>query len=156
MDEHTSKVIIHRYKLIMKSIERIFQAILFEVIALCIIIPLMIVTAGFDAIKMTTVGIALSLFAMLWNYVYNLIFDKLLGFNRLERKLLLRVSHAAGFEFGMVIITLPVMAWYLDITWLAAAMIEVGFLLFIFAYTIVFNWIYDRYQPYQKWFIRQS
>lgn len=136
----------------MKTVERIFQAILFEVTVLAIIIPSSVIIGGFNAGKMTIVAVAISLFAMLWNYIYNLIFDKLMGFNRLERGLVLRVSHAVGFEMGMVIITLPVMAWYLEITLLAAAILEAAFLIFILIYTLVFNWIYDRYQPYRKWF----
>lgn len=136
----------------MKTVERIFQAILFEVTVLAIIIPSSVIIGGFNAGKMTIVAVAISLFAMLWNYIYNLIFDKLMGFNRLERGLVLRVFHAVGFEIGMVIITLPVMAWYLEITLLAAAILEAAFLIFILIYTLVFNWIYDRYQPYRKWF----
>ena len=110
----------------------------------------MVIMGGVDAAKMTVLDIGLSLFAMLWNYIYNVIFDKLMGFDRLERRLEVRVIHTAGFELGMLLVTLPLMAWYLGITWLAAAMLEAGFLIFIFVYTIVFNWLYDRYQPYQK------
>ncbi|ETX12377.1 membrane protein [Marinomonas ushuaiensis DSM 15871] len=136
----------------MKTVERIFQAVLFEVTVLSIIIPSSVIIGGFDTGKMTIVAVAISLFAMLWNYIYNLIFDKLMGFNRLERGLVLRVSHAVGFELGMAAITLPVMAWYLGITLLAAAILEAAFLIFILVYTLVFNWAYDRYQPYQVWF----
>jgi len=136
----------------MKTVERIFQAILFEVTVLSIIIPSSVILGGFDAEKMTIVAVGISLFAMLWNYVYNLFFDKLMGFNRLERGLTLRISHAVGFELGMIAITLPVMAWYLEITLLAAAILEAAFLIFILIYTLVFNWAYDQYQPYQRWF----
>ena len=135
----------------METIERIFQAILFEVIVLAIIIPTSVIIGGFDAGKMTIVGIGLSFFAMLWNYIYNIIFDKVMGFNRLKRSLAIRCIHAVGFELGMIVITLPVIAWYLNITWLSAITLEAGFLVFILVYTVIFNWIYDRYQPYQKW-----
>lgn len=136
----------------MGTIERIFQAILFELIALSIVIPTSVMIGGFGTGKMAIVGIGLSFFAMFWNYIYNMIFDKVAGFNRLERGLLIRVSHAIGFELGMVVITLPILAWYLEITWLAAALLEAGFLVFILVYTLIFNWVYDCYQPYKKWF----
>ncbi|MBD5772427.1 PACE efflux transporter [Marinomonas colpomeniae] len=139
----------------MKTVERIFQAIFFEITVLSIIIPSSVIIGGFDPERMTIVAIAISLFAMLWNYIYNLVFDKLIGFNRLARGLVLRISHAVCFELGMVVITLPVMAWYLEITLLAAAILEAAFLIFILIYTLVFNWLYDRYQPYQKWFSKQ-
>jgi uncharacterized membrane protein len=63
----------------------------------------------------------------------------------------MRITHAIAFEFGMILITLPTLAWYLNITWLEAAMLEAGFLVFILLYTFVFNWLYDRYQPYKRW-----
>ncbi|MBE0379805.1 PACE efflux transporter [Pseudoalteromonas prydzensis] len=135
----------------MNTIERVFQAILFELTTLAIVIPMTVLIAGYETGKMAMVGISLSMFAMLWNYIYNLLFDKLAGYERINRGLAIRISHALGFELGMVIITLPVLAWYLNITWLAAAILEVGFLVFILIYTLVFNWLYDKYQPYKKW-----
>ena len=156
MDENSGQVTIYRHFLIMSTIERIFQALLFEVIALSIVIPTSVMVGDFDAGKMTIVGIGLSLFAMLWNYIYNIIFDKLAGFNRIERGLATRIAHAIGFELGMVVITLPALAWYLDITWLAATILEAGFLVFILVYTLIFNWLYDRYQPYQKCFCKHE
>lgn len=135
----------------MNTIERVFQAILFELTTLAIVIPMTVLIAGYETGKMAMVGISLSMFAMLWNYIYNLLFDKLAGYERINRGLAIRISHALGFELGMVIITLPVLAWYLNITWLAAAILEAGFLVFILIYTLVFNWLYDKYQPYKKW-----
>ena len=140
----------------MKTVERVFQALLFEAIALLIVIPTSVMIGGFDASKMAIVGIALSLFAMLWNYLYNLIFDKLAGFNRSQRGAKVRIMHAVSFELGMVVITIPVVAWFLKITWQAAIILEAVFLVFMLIYTLVFNWIYDCYQPYQKWFVRHS
>jgi uncharacterized membrane protein len=135
----------------MNTIERIFQAVLFEVIALAIVVPATAYIAGYETEKMAIAGIALSIFAMLWNYIYNTVFDKLVGYNRVERGIAMRIVHAIVFEFGMILITLPALAWYLNITWLEAAMLEAGFLVFILLYTFVFNWLYDRYQPYKNW-----
>jgi len=140
----------------MKTIERIFQAVLFEIIALFFIITGTVLIAGIDAEKMTVVGVGLSVFAMIWNYIYNLVFDKLAGYNRIERGVLLRALHACGFELGMIAITLPVVTWYLGITWVSAIILEAGVLAFILVYTFAFNWWYDRYQPYQKMFAKQS
>lgn len=136
----------------MKTLERIFQAVMFEVIALAIIVPATVMLAGMEAGKMGVVGIGLSLFAMVWNYAYNIVFDRLAGSDRSARSLISRVVHACGFELGMIVITLPVMAWYLGISWLSALVLEAGFLVFILVYTYVFNVLYDKYQPYRKWF----
>ena len=135
----------------MNTLERIFQALIFEMIALFIIVPASVYFGGFATGKMAIVGIGLSIFAMLWNYIYNIVFDKIAGHNRKDRSLLTRVTHACGFELGMVVITLPVLAWYLNITWLGAAALEAGFLVFILIYTYIFNVLYDKHQPYKKW-----
>ncbi|MBU3003930.1 PACE efflux transporter [Paraglaciecola arctica] len=136
----------------MKTIERVFQAFLFEVIALAIVVPTSAIIGGFATGKMAIVGVALSTFAMLWNYLYNILFDKIAGANRLTRGVIIRMIHACCFELGMVVITLPVLAWYLEITWIAAIVLEASFLVFILFYTFIFNWLYDNYQPYQ-WFV---
>ena len=140
----------------MKKIERVFQAVFFEVCMLAIMVPLSAIISGFSAGTMITVSIALSIFAMLWNYIYNIAFDKLMGGSRIERSIAVRGFHACGFELGMVIITLPVLAWYLKISWLAAVTLEAGFLIFILFYTFIFNWLYDRYQPYKMWFSKEE
>jgi uncharacterized membrane protein len=129
-----------------------FSGRFFEVTTLAIMVPVTVIIAGFEPPKMLIVGMGLSMFAMFWNYIYNRGFDKLFGHHRIERGLKVRVAHAVGFELGMVVITLPVLAWYLNISWLAAVTLEAGFLTFILIYTFVFNWLYDRYQPYKKWF----
>lgn len=138
----------------MGTVERIFQAIIFEVIALSIVIPTSVIIGGFDTKNMAIVSAALSLFAMIWNYIYNILFDMLVGTNRSTRRIMIRMTHALGFELGMIALTLPAITWYLNITWLVAIILEAGFLIFILVYTLAFNWLYDRYQPYQKWMIK--
>lgn len=125
---------------------------MFEVIALAIIVPTTVMLAGLEAGKMSVVGIGLSLFAMFWNYVYNIVFDKMAGYDRSGRSLITRIIHACGFELGMIVITLPVLSWYLSISWLEAFLLEAGFLVFILVYTYVYNVMYDKYQPYKKCF----
>ncbi|WP_054113553.1 PACE efflux transporter [Marinagarivorans algicola] len=135
----------------MTTIERIYQAIFFEIIALIIVVPTTVMVAGYAATDMLVVGAGLSFFAVLWNYIYNILFDKVAGLNRVKRHWGVRSIHAVGFELGMIVITLPALAWYLAITWREAIFLELGFLVFILIYTFIFNWLYDTYQPYKKW-----
>ncbi len=151
MNENTAIVINLRSYLYMNTAERIFQALIFEMIALSFVIPASVYFGGFATGKMAIVGVGLSIFAMLWNYIYNIVFDTIAGHNRIERGLVTRITHACGFELGMLVITLPILAWYLNITWLAATALEAGFLVFILIYTYIFNVLYDKYQPYKKW-----
>ncbi|MBB1426591.1 PACE efflux transporter [Shewanella frigidimarina] len=136
----------------MQRRERVFHAVSFEVIALAFIVPVSAMLVEKNSTDMLIVSICLSLFAVLWNYVYNILFDKLNGSDRVERKIGIRVVHALGFEGGMLFFTIPLVSWYLSLSLIDTLVLEAGVLGFILVYTAVFNWLYDVYQPYQKWF----
>tara|TARA_Y100001960_G_scaffold306558_1_gene361864 strand:- start:155 stop:574 length:420 start_codon:yes stop_codon:yes gene_type:complete len=133
----------------MKSKERVFHAVLFEVIALSILIPVSALITGKGTSDLAMVGIGLSLFTVVWNYYYNIMFDCCFGSRREQRSLALRIGHTAGFEGGLIFITVPSIAWFLGITIFDALLLEAGFLVFFFIYATGFNWLYDRYQPYR-------
>ncbi|MGR5205405.1 PACE efflux transporter [Vibrio sp. PNB22_8_1] len=130
--------------------ERIFHAVLFELIALAIIVPVTSLITGKGSSDLAMVGIGLSLYTVVWNYIYNVYFDKWFGSNREERSLAMRIGHTIGFEGGLIFITIPVIAWFLKITLLQALALEAGFLIFFLFYTTGFNWAYDKLQPYGK------
>ena len=136
----------------MQRRERVFHAVSFELVAMAIIVPASALLIEKNPLDMLLVSIGLTLFAMLWNYVYNLQFDKLIGPNRVERKIGIRIVHALGFEGGMLLVTIPLVSWYLALSLIDTLILEAGDLGFILVYTAVFNWLYDVYQPYQKWF----
>lgn len=133
----------------MQTKERIFHAMSFEAIALAMIIPASAIITGKATGDLAIVGIGLSLFTVVWNYIYNIIFDRWFGPNRSERSLALRIGHTFGFEGGLIFITVPAMAWFLNISIFGALLLEAGFLVFFFFYATGFNWCYDRIQPYQ-------
>ncbi|NOH23495.1 PACE efflux transporter [Vibrio europaeus] len=134
----------------MQTKERIFHALFFELIALALIIPVASMFSGKGASELVVVGVGLSLFTVVWNYFYNVGFDRLCKTPRSERSLSTRIWHTVGFEGGLIFITLPTIAWFLNITYFQALMLEAGFLVFFFFYATGFNWLYDRLQPY-KW-----
>ncbi len=80
--------------------ERIFHAVLFEVTALTIIISAASILAGVKSTSMMAVGIGMSVFTVIWNYFYNVLFDKLVPGCRTQRTFAVRVGHALGFEGG--------------------------------------------------------
>lgn len=130
--------------------ERIFHAVSFELIALAMVLPLATLAIGKQPHSIAAVGIGFSLFTVVWNYIYNLYFDRWFGSNRNERSMIVRVVHSVGFEGGLVFITVPVTAWFLEISLWQAVALELGFLIFFFFYTTGFNWVYDKIQPYQR------
>lgn len=129
--------------------ERLFHALSFEVLALAMIVPISALLSGQKSSSMAMVGVALSLAAVIWNYIYNYGFDKWFGSERAQRGIWMRIFHASGFEGGLIFITLPMISWFLGITFWQALILEAGFLAFFMVYAIVFNWIYDKLQPYR-------
>lgn len=55
----------------------------------------------------------------------------------------MRVLHAALFEASLIIFTIPMVAWWLDMTLWAAFLTDLGFTLFFLVYAFVYNWVYD-------------
>ena len=136
----------------MQTKERIFHAITFEAVALAIIIPATALITGKATGDLAIVGIGLSLFTVVWNYFYNILFDRKFGSDRANRSLALRIGHTFGFEAGLIFLSVPSIAWFLQISIGAAMLLEAGFLVFFFFYATGFNWCYDKVQPYKRVF----
>lgn len=133
----------------MSTKERVFHAVVFELTALALLIPISILITGQGSGDLALVAAGLSILAVLWNYQYNILFDRLFGTNRSGRSAKIRLLHTTGFEGGLVFVSIPAIAWFLEITLWQALILDIGFLVFFFVYTIVFNWCYDKWQPYK-------
>lgn len=123
--------------------ERILHAVGFEALAVMISAPIAAWLLNKSMFEMGTLAILLSTTAMLWNIVYNTIFDRLWPVSRVTRTAKVRVCHALGFESGFILIGLPIAAYWLGISLLNAFVLEIGFFLFFLPYTIGYNWLYD-------------
>lgn len=108
-------------------------------------------TLGFLGASDAAVGTAgalsvfVSIFAVLWNFAYNALFERWEA-RRAEhgRSGLRRLAHAAGFELGFLVVLLPIVAWWLDITYMRSFAVNLGLNLFFFFYTMGFTWAFDR------------
>ncbi|HDM8436868.1 TPA: multidrug/biocide efflux PACE transporter [Yersinia enterocolitica] len=123
--------------------ERIIHAIGFEVIAVAICAPVGAWLLDRSVLQMGTLAILLSSVAMLWNIIYNSLFDHFWPVSRVVKTLRVRVFHALGFEGGFILIGLPIAAFALGISLLQAFILEIGFFLFFLPYTMFYNWAYD-------------
>ena len=103
--------------------------------------------AGMSGQGMQAAGIlavATSAIAVVWNLVFNTLFERWEARQPVRgRSFARRVAHAVGFEGGLTLIFVPLMAWWLDVTWLHALWMDLGLLLFFLVYTFVFNWAFD-------------
>jgi uncharacterized membrane protein len=90
------------------------------------------------------IAIAASAIAILWNLVFNYGFERWESKRQLQsRDLLNRSLHALGFEFGLLILSVPLLMWWLDISLLQAVLMDFGLLVFFLFYTFAFNWAFD-------------
>ncbi|QFT61920.1 PACE efflux transporter [Roseivivax sp. THAF30] len=129
--------------------DRIRQAVSFELIGILIVTPLF--AWGFDH-PMGEMGILVVLgatAATAWNYLFNLGFDHLLNWRRgdVRKTVPLRLVHAVLFEATLLVLLLPLFAWWLEISLVAALVMEISFATFYMVYAFVFTWGYDLVFP---------
>jgi uncharacterized membrane protein len=124
---------------------RVLQAALYEAIAIAVVGPTL--SWAFDEPPASTFGLAvvLSTIAMTWNYLFNWLFERWESRQAVRgRSPARRLAHGLGFEGGLTVILIPVMAFWLEIPWTAALVANLGLLAFFFTYAIVFTWAFDR------------
>lgn len=125
--------------------DRLRHAALFELIGLIIVTPLGAWVFGLPIHGVGVVAAVSATIAMVWNYLYNLVFD--LGLRRATGTTLktqpVRVIHAVLFEAGLLVLLLPFIAWYLEIGLFEALVMDASFSLFYVVYAYAFNWGYD-------------
>ena len=127
------------------TIRRILQAVLYEAIAIGFVGPT--ISFLFSEPVTSTIGLAacMSTVALTWNYLFNGLFEKWEAKQAVRgRSLLRRLVHGLCFEGGLLLMLVPIMAWWLDTTMLAAFMADLGILAFFLVYALVFPWAFDR------------
>jgi uncharacterized membrane protein len=123
--------------------ERFFQALLFEVLAIAICAPLGAWLLGYPLAHIGWLTLMISLIAMSWNMLFNLMFDRAQRRAGFDRTMLARALHAVLFEVGLLLAIVPLAAWWLGIGLWQAFVLDIGIALFFLPYTFFFNWTYD-------------
>lgn len=123
--------------------ERFFQALLFEVLAIAICAPLGAWLLGYPLAHIGWLTLMISLIAMGWNMLFNLMFDRAQRRAGFDRTLTARAVHALLFEVGLLLAIVPLAAWWLGIGLWHAFVLDIGISLFFLPYTFFFNWTYD-------------
>ncbi|WP_312379224.1 chlorhexidine efflux transporter, partial [Pseudomonas oryzihabitans] len=59
-----------------------------------------------------------------------------------------------GFEGGLILVLVPLAAWWLSISLWQALLLDLGLILFFLPYTLAFNWLYDL--GYAAWLRRTN
>jgi uncharacterized membrane protein len=86
-----------------------------------------------------------SIVAVVWNFTFTSAFE---AWERRQavrgRSFKRRVAHACCFELGLIVLIVPMMAWWLDMSLLHALVMDIGLVAFFLAYTFIFNYCFDR------------
>jgi uncharacterized membrane protein len=124
---------------------RVLQAILYEAFAIAFVAP--VLSVAFDEPPASSIGLAvvLSSIALAWNFVFNTLFERWEARQSVRgRSFARRLAHGIGFEGGLVVMLVPVMALWLNTSAWTAFLANLGLLAFFFVYAIVFTWAFDR------------
>lgn len=129
--------------------DRVRHSVLFEGIALSIVAVFGSWITGHSISEIGVLGLIMSLIAMGWNFVYNWLFDKWYVANRGSepRSIALRVVHAILFEACLLAIGIIVIMLWLQMNFVQALLLDIGFAVFFLVYAFVYNWVYDLVFP---------
>lgn len=124
---------------------RILQAVLYEVGAIAFVGPVLGFAFDKPAATAFALAVVLSTIALAWNYVFNALFERWEARQAIKgRSFVRRFVHGAGFEGGLTFLLVPVMAFWLETTFLAAFIANLGLLVFFFVYAVGYTWAFDK------------
>jgi uncharacterized membrane protein len=127
------------------KLDRLRHTLLFELLALLIVTPLVVWMTAKPLMSVASLSFTLSIIAMFLNYGFNYLFDiaeiKIKG--KRNRTLKTRLLHVSLFELVMLICTIPIIAWWLDMSYWQAFIMDLVFIVFFMCYAFTFNWLYD-------------
>lgn len=133
------------------TLDRVRQALLFECLALALVIPVGTYVFRLHTEQMGVIGVGSAITATIWNYLYNLGFDHFMQrvFGTTAKTITTRLIHTLLFEAGLQVVLLPAIALYLKISIMAAFSMSFSIAVFYLVYAFFFNMAYDFIFPVQ-------
>ena len=124
---------------------RLVYVTVFELLGILFATLVLMALSGGDVQNSLPVAIIVSSAAVVWNYIYNTLFESWeCRKHIMARTLKIRCMHAIGFEGGLFLFCLPVyMLWYGVGLWEAMSM-QTALLIFFLVYTFVFTLLFDK------------
>lgn len=89
-------------------------------------------------------SILIAVIAVTINYFYNHIFE-MWEKKQISKKrtVIRRVVHAIGFQIVLVMILIPLIAWWMQISLIKAFLLDFSLMVLIPCYTFVYNYLFD-------------
>lgn len=123
---------------------KVTQALLYELVGTLFVSPVIAWAFDESLVYSGTLALLLSLVALSWNMLFNSLFEYWEARQRRRTRTLgRRLLHSLGFEGGLALLLVPLMAWWLDVSWQQALAADLGLLAFFFCYAFVFQWGFD-------------
>lgn len=127
---------------------RITYVVVFEFFAIIFATILLTFLSTTGAQGNLPIAAASSGAAVVWNFIYNTLFERWeRRYDIRHRSLALRAAHAIGFEGGLIVILIPLFMWWYEVGALTALMMEAALLVFFLIYTFLFTLVFDRLVP---------
>ena len=101
-------------------------------------------SAGQIVRRAGVMAVVASTLTIVWNVTFNHLFERWEARQTVKgRSVRRRAVHAMGFEGGLALMLIPLMAWWFEVSLWQATWMEAGLLLFFLVYTYAFNWAFD-------------
>lgn len=117
---------------------------LYELIAIACITAGLALLAGQPPSHAGVAAVMSSLIAISWNFLYNLVFE---AWEKRQatrgRNIRRRVVHALGYEGVLLLVGIPLYAWWLEVSLASAFVLNIGFVVFFLFYSFLYTWAFD-------------
>lgn len=125
---------------------KIVYAISFEALGTLLASVALLLMSEASAESSFVLSVLTATIALSWSFVFNTGFEAWEARQPVKgRSLRRRTVHALLFEGGLVLICIPVMAWWLQVGYLEALVYEAGLIALFILYTYAFTWGFDRF-----------
>lgn len=125
-------------------LRKIVHASLYEAIAVVIVTVAFALFTDHGAGRTSVLAIACSVVALVWNMLFNSLFEAWERRHPAQgRSVPRRIVHAICFEGGLVVTLVPLIAWWLEMSLWQALIADLGLVVFFLGYTFAFNWAFD-------------
>jgi uncharacterized membrane protein len=123
---------------------RVVYVSLYEVLAIALAGLGLMLMSGESLVASGALATATSAVAVVWNLVFNSLFERWEARQPVKgRSVKRRVAHAVVFEAGLVLMLVPLIAWWLRIGLWQALVMDMALVVFFLVYTFAFNWAFD-------------
>ncbi|MBG2912927.1 PACE efflux transporter [Proteus cibarius] len=127
---------------------KLVYAITFETLAILLSTVLLAILSQSQSHNSLPVAIAVSVIALIWNYIFNSFFELIESKLRIKKRtVMVRLTHAISFELGLFFFTIPLYMWWYNVGFIKAISMEVTILVFFFIYTYLFTLVFDKLCP---------